>query len=118
MTFISLIKQYRLEILLTLFFILISNFLSLAIPWGIKLIIDDVLVNRDLNMLNKIAVGLVLILIFQSGFDFLRKYYSNNLGEQIVCGLREKIYWHVHNLQIKSIKKITPPLHIGKYWQS
>lgn len=109
MTFYSFIKPYRSKITLTLFYILIANVLSLALPWGIKMIIDDVLVRRDTAFLNTIILSLIGILILQLGFNFLRKLMSNTIGERIVCDLREKIYWHIQKMPLGSIKKITPP---------
>lgn len=109
MTFYSFIKPYRKKIALTLFFILIVNLLSLALPWGIKMIIDDVLIDRDASLLAFIVLGLVGILFLQLVFNFFRKMMSNMIGEKIVCDLREKIYWHIQKISLASIKKITPP---------
>ncbi|MBU4333204.1 MAG: ABC transporter ATP-binding protein/permease [Candidatus Omnitrophica bacterium] len=108
MTFYSFIKPYRKRIALALFFILIANLLSLALPWSIKIIIDDVLINKNVQLLNIIIFALVGILILQLGFNFLRKMISNMIGEKIVCDLREKIYWHAQKMPLISIKKITP----------
>ncbi|MCK5344026.1 MAG: hypothetical protein KAR20_11520, partial [Candidatus Heimdallarchaeota archaeon] len=65
MTFYSFIKPYRSKIALTLFTILIANLLSLALPWGIKMIVDDVLLHKNTRLLHVIILGLVGILIFQ-----------------------------------------------------
>ena len=108
MTFYSFLKPHRNKIILTLFCILISNLLSLPLPWGIKMIIDDVLVHNDTQLLNSIISGLVGILILQLVFNFLRKMMSNIIGEKIVCDLREEIYWHIQRISLSSIKKITP----------
>jgi len=108
MNFLSFIRPYRRRIAVTLFYILTANVLALALPWGIKMIIDDVLIRRDTRLLHLIIVILVGILILRSIFNFLRKITSNKIGEHIVCDLRERLYWHIHNLSLTSIKKITP----------
>ena len=40
MNFLSFIKPYRKGVTLTLFYVLVANVLALALPWGIKIIID------------------------------------------------------------------------------
>jgi len=109
MTFFSFIKPYRIKIFILLFFVLIINLLSLALPWGIKMIIDDALLKKDLQHLSLIIFGLFLILIFRLFLDSFRKITSNLIGEKIVCDLREKIYDHVHRLPISCMKSMTPP---------
>ena len=108
MTFYSFVKPYRTKISLALFFILMANLLSLALPWSIKIIIDDVLINKNVRLLNIIIFALVGILILQLVFNFLRKIMSNMIGEKIVCDLREKIYWYAQKMPLISIKRITP----------
>lgn len=109
MTFYSLIKPYRNKTLLTLLIVFIANFLSLALPWGIKMIIDDVLPHRDTHLLGLILLGLTGIVIVQLGFNFFRKIFSYSIGEKIVCDVKEKIFLHIQNISLGSIKKITPP---------
>src|SRR6266850_2415943 len=108
MTFLSSIKPYLKQVLLVSAFMLLSNLLALALPWGIKIIIDEVLVHKNGPLLNLIIVVLGGILILRSLFNFFRKYMSNIVGEKIICDLREKIFWHIHQLTMGSIKKITP----------
>jgi len=108
MTFFSLIQPYRKEISLTLFYIFIVNILSLALPWGIKIVIDDVLIHKDIKLLNYIILSLFVVLCLRSVFSFLRRISANMLGERIVCDSREKIYKHAHKLSLLNIKKITP----------
>ena len=109
MTFWTLIKPHRSKISLALFYILVVNILSLALPWGIKMIIDDALQRKDIRLLNGVVFGLVGLVILQTVFNFLRKMMSNIIGENIVCDLREKIYWHIQRISLASIKRMTPP---------
>lgn len=108
MTFFSLIKPYRKKISYVLTCIFFSNLLALAFPWGIKVIVDDVLIQKNTNLLNVVIAILLVILILRSYFNFFKKYTSSVIGEKIVCRLREKIYHHIHQLSLGSIKKLTP----------
>jgi len=109
MTFYSLISPYRSKIILVLFFILTANLLSLALPWGIKMIIDDVLIRGDTRLLAVIVLVLTGLLILQMGFNFVRKMTGNVIGERIVCDLREKICWQIHKMSLSSIRTMTAP---------
>ncbi len=108
MTFLSLVKPYRKKILFILLYIFIVNILSLALPWGVKMVIDEVLINKDIRLLNFITMGLLVILCLRAVFSFLRRMSGSMLGENIVCDLRERVYDHTHKLSLRNIKKMTP----------
>jgi len=107
-TFLSLLKPYRRKITLILALILTANLLALVLPWVIKIIIDDILVNKDARLLNLIMVALVGILLLRSIFSFSRTYMSSLVGEHIVKDLRHKISDHIPRLSLISINKVSP----------
>lgn len=108
MTFLSLIKSYRKKIVSLFFCIFLSNILALALPWGIKILIDEVFVGKTLHLLNIIIVALLGILILRSRLNFLRQYHGHMLGEKIICRLRERIYDQSYALPLAAVKKMTP----------
>ncbi len=101
-------RRYFTAIILSILCMLLVNVLSLAFPWAIKIVLDDVLPRYDLILLNKVIMGLLAILVLRALFGFVRKYLSNKVGEKIVCNLREEIYRKIYKLSIENIRRITP----------
>ncbi|VAX34818.1 hypothetical protein MNBD_UNCLBAC01-472, partial [hydrothermal vent metagenome] len=108
MTFFSLLHPYRKKIFFILFCIFFANVLALSIPWGVKMVIDDVLINKDSELLRRISISLFGILILRAVVSFFHRMTGNIVGEHVVCDLREKVYWHTRQLSLNTIKKITP----------
>ena len=108
MSFFFLIKPYRRWIFLTLVCIFLTNILALFLPWGIKMILDDVLRTRDIHLLRMILAGLFIILILRTGLNFSQKYLSSMIGERIVGDLRKKLYEHIHRLAVTDIQVLSP----------
>ena len=107
-TFFKLLKPYRTKIALILTFILSANLLALVLPWVIKIIIDDILIDKDTHFLNLIMLVLVGVLLLRSVLSFLRTYMSSIVGERVVRDLRQKICEHIPRLSLISINKISP----------
>lgn len=108
MTLFSFLKPYRRQIALTLFYVFLANVLSLVLPWGVKMVIDDVLARQDARLLGRIMLILTAALVLRAAFHFLRQMNAGMIGERIVRDLRDRIYWHIQKLSLGSIKKITP----------
>ena len=85
-----------------------ANLLALVLPWVIKIIIDDILIDKDTHFLNLIMLALVGVLLLRSVFSFLRTYMSSIVGEWVVRDLRQKICEHIPKLSLISINKISP----------
>jgi ABC-type multidrug transport system fused ATPase/permease subunit len=101
--FLPFLKPYKKKIYLTLFSILIANLLGLAFPWAIKVIIDGVLVRKDILKLNILAVALVFVFTARFYFGFMREYLISLIGENVVCDLRNKLYWHLQKLSVSYV---------------
>jgi subfamily B ATP-binding cassette protein MsbA len=103
--FLSLLKPYKARVLFCFACIVITNLIGLSLPWGIKLIIDNVLINRDYRLLNLIAIGLMVIFVFRVYFGFMKEYLSALIGERVVCDLRRRLHWHLQRLSLRLIDK-------------
>ncbi|NTV30285.1 MAG: ABC transporter ATP-binding protein, partial [Candidatus Omnitrophica bacterium] len=108
MSFLSLIQPYRRWILLVLACIFLTNILALCVPWGIKVIIDDVLRSRDLPLLRTTLWLLLAVLLIRTVLNFFHKYASSILGERIMGGLRQRLYSHAQRLALSSLQLVTP----------
>ncbi len=101
--FTSLLRPYRKKVLLALLAILIANLLGLAFPWAIKIVIDEVLPEKNIFLLNILVVGLVIVFALKFYFGFIREYLFSLIGENVVYDLRRKLYWHLQRLSVQYI---------------
>jgi len=108
--FLSLLKPYKKQVFFAFLATLITNLLGLAFPWVIKVIIDEVLIKKDIILLNILAIGLVFVFILKFYFGFIREYLFSFIGENVVCDLRNRLYWHLHRLSVRYVEN-TP---VGK----
>jgi subfamily B ATP-binding cassette protein MsbA len=108
--FLVLLRPYKKQVFFTILTILIANLLGLAFPWVIKIVIDEILPKKNIFLLNTLAIALILVFIVKFYFGFLREYLISLIGENVVCDLRNKLYWHLQRLSVRYIEN-TP---IGK----
>ena len=108
--FLSLLKPYKRQVFFASLSILIANLLGLAFPWVIKIVIDEVLVKKNIFLLNALAIALTLVFILKFYFGFVREYLVSFIGENVVCDLRNRLYWHLHRLSVRYVEN-TP---VGK----
>lgn len=101
--FLATLKPYRKKIYLALASILAANLLGLAFPWVIKIVIDEVVIRKDIRLLNILVMGLLLAFILKAYFGFMREYLVSFVGEKVVCDLRRKLYAHLQRLSVKYI---------------
>jgi subfamily B ATP-binding cassette protein MsbA len=102
--FLYLFKPYKKKTIIAFIAILIVNILGLAFPWVVKIVIDEVLIKKNVSLLNLLVIGLILIFIMKFYFGYLREYSVSFIGENVVRDLREKIYWHLQKLSVKYVE--------------
>ena len=112
---ISLAKPYRKMVVIILVAMLLEALIGLAIPWPLKIIIDNVTGHHPLphwlNWLNLIfpnenikqmaavaAISYVAITALGSFADFLDNYYNEKVAQSVANDLRRKIYHHLQHL--------------------
>ena len=104
MTFGSLLRPYRWRIIILVLCLFAINGLALALPWGIKLLIDDVLIRRDIPGLHRLSIYLIVILLVRAGLNFFRYRQSALMGERIICRVRERLYEKALRLAVPSFR--------------
>src|SRR6185312_12162739 len=112
---ISLAKPYRKMVVIILLAMLLEALIGLAIPWPLKIIIDNVVGNHPLphwlHWLNLIfpkenvkqmaavaAISYIVITALGSIADFLDNYYNEKVAQYVANDLRRKIYHHLQHL--------------------
>ena len=72
--------------------LVLSGLASLAFPMVVKYLLDAAFVNRDRELLDRIALGLVALFSFQAVLNYLQTYWLSAAGEQAVAGLRRELF--------------------------
>jgi ATP-binding cassette, subfamily B, bacterial len=94
-------KPYRPQIAVVLIAILMTSFLGLINPYLLKLLIDDAIPQRDLQLLT-LYVGLMIVLPIITGLIGVGQSYLNNLiGQHVMQDLRGALYRHLQSMPLR-----------------
>ena len=114
---LGLMKPYKKWLMLVLLAMLIESLISLATPWPLKIVIDNVInenplphwldwLNRLLpgNHTTNLAIACGVILVFLTAIgglaDFMDNYFTESVAQYMANDLRRRIY---HRLQYLSL---------------
>ena len=86
------IKPYLKRLGLAIFCIVMAAAANLYLPWIIKDMIDKVLMDKDMMMLNLIAIGIVVVLLFRGIFYYGQSYLVSYIGEKVIIDVREAMF--------------------------
>ena len=95
----SIVKHRRLlgEVLLVSAFLQIFALVS---PLFFQVVMDMVLVHRGTSTLDVLAIGLVVVMIFESGLTVLRAYVFSHTTSRIDVELGSRLYRHLLSLPL------------------
>jgi ABC-type multidrug transport system fused ATPase/permease subunit len=114
----QLIRPYRFKLLIILLAMLVETAMSLASPWPLKVIIDNVVGNHKLPhgldelvrpMLdhgNKLqvaglaAMAFILIALFGAVASYIDNYFTESVGQWVAHDLRMRTYHHLQRLSL------------------
>jgi subfamily B ATP-binding cassette protein MsbA len=114
---LELIRPYRRWLVIVFAAMLVETAMSLAGPWPIKVIIDNVVgshplpewlrwvhdlpVARDkMGLAVLAALATVLIAVIGSVADYIDNYYTESVGQWVAHDLRLRVYDHLHRLSL------------------
>lgn len=92
---------YRWHIVILVVFLVIDKLLVLVFPLLLGVLIDDVLVNRDLVKLVTVFLGMVVCNIFQSGLGALSSYVAAIVEQRIDFDIRWAFFSHILNMSLR-----------------
>jgi len=113
----SLIRPYRVWVLVVFGAMMVETLMSLAAPWPLKVVLDNALGHdklpewlawvHDLGI-DRTTMGLALfaalatlvIAILDSIADYIDNYYTESVGQWVAHDLRIRIYDHLHRLSL------------------
>ncbi len=114
----QLIRPYRFKLLIILLAMLVETAMSLASPWPLKVIIDNVVGNHKLPhgldelvrpMLdhgNKLqvaglaALAFILIALLGAVASYIDNYFTESVGQWVAHDLRMRTYHHLQRLSL------------------
>lgn len=96
-------KPHYLKIFLAMIFMLASSGLNVLPPYLFKSIVDDVLISKNIFMLNVICVSVVIIFGLKAITTYFQKYLMNQAGQSVVMDIRTDLYDHMQRMSLKKI---------------
>lgn len=99
------IKPYLPRLAMAVVCIVFAAAANLYVPWIIKDIIDDVLANRDMQMLNTIAIGIVVVFFLRGLFFYGQTYLVSYIAQKVIIDIRQLLYMKFQRLSLAYYEK-------------
>jgi subfamily B ATP-binding cassette protein MsbA len=114
---IRLARPYRKEGMIILFAMLLEALVGLALPWPLKIIIDNVVghhplpaslqwisflfpAEKQLQLAAAAAISFILITTLGALAGYLDNYYNEKVAQYVANDLRRKMYHHLQHLSL------------------
>jgi len=102
---INYVRPYMSRMIVAVICIILAAGGNVAVPWIIKDVIDQVLINKDMAMLNIIAIGILIIFLFRGIFFFGQTYLMSYIGQRVIIDIREAVYRQLQRLSLAYFDK-------------
>ncbi|MEX2362720.1 MAG: ABC transporter ATP-binding protein, partial [Balneolaceae bacterium] len=97
----ALSKPYRTRFYAATISVLIASGIWLTVPLGLRELLDAVFEAGNSELLNLLAIGLLILFVLQAAFSFFGNYHLEWVGERVITDLRKNVYEHLHRLGFK-----------------
>ncbi len=94
------LKSYRLRIAEAVICMIFTAAANLYMPWIIKDMIDKVLAEKDMETLNLICIGVIVIFFFRGFFYFGQNYLIAHVGQRVVLDIRNSLFAKFQRLPV------------------
>lgn len=116
---LSLVRPYRGTLLLILIAMLVQTAMSVAGPWPLKIILDNVVGTHKLSpemthllgpllrgegkmkIAEAAAIAAVLIALIGAAMSYIANYFTTSVGQWVANDLRIKTYHHLQQLSLQ-----------------
>ena len=85
-------KPYLGRLILAFAFTSVAAAGNLFVPWILKDVIDKVLMNKDIFLLNTIAVTIVIVFFIRGVCFYAQTYLMSYVGQKVIIDIREAVY--------------------------
>jgi len=89
---LSYLKKYWLHAIAVSASLVVVAGLELAVPWIIRTIVDQVLVNRDYQALALFSFAVLAVALLRGAAGFVQRYLSQYLAERVAYDVRNQLY--------------------------
>ncbi|MBR6343395.1 MAG: lipid A export permease/ATP-binding protein MsbA [Selenomonadaceae bacterium] len=86
------IYPYKKRLVLAIFCIIMAAGANLYLPWIIKDMIDEVLIEKNMLLLNIISVSIVGVFLLRGLFYYGQSYLVSYIGQRVVIDVREVMF--------------------------
>lgn len=94
-------KPYRVQLALSLFTIIASAAVGALNPQLFRQLIDKALPNKDTALLDRLAIGLIAIPVFNGVIGVWQRYLNSAMGEGIIYDLRIALFAHLERMSLR-----------------
>lgn len=98
---IRLLRPYTGRFLSAIACMLVASACTVIPPWLIKNVVDDVLIARNMVMLNLLPVAIILLFLGKALAAYGHQYLMNWVGQRIVMELRIRLYDHMQRMSLR-----------------
>ncbi|MDO5114761.1 MAG: ABC transporter ATP-binding protein [Synergistaceae bacterium] len=81
----------------------LSAIFGILPPWLIKNVVDDVLIRKEMYMLNLLCVSVVALYVLKAVFAYCNLYLMTWVGQKVVIDLRLELYDHTQRLSLLTL---------------
>ncbi len=86
--------------------VLVLNLIALVTPLFFQIVVDKVLVNKSINTLNVLGIGIVIAILFNGMMEFLRNYLLLFSTNKIDISVATKTFRHLMRLPIEFFERV------------
>ena len=72
--------------------LVLSALIGLAFPMVVRYLLDAAFIQQERAILDRIAIGLLLLFSVQAVLNYVQTYYLSAVGERVVAGLRRELF--------------------------
>lgn len=101
MKILAYVKPYKTKLITALIASVLATLVWLAVPLGLRELLDAVFDDGDMALLNRVTLVLIGLFISQAILGFWGSYSLDWIGEKIVADLRKNLYEHLNRLSLK-----------------
>jgi ATP-binding cassette, subfamily B, bacterial MsbA len=92
------IRPYLTRLVIAFVCLLGSASIALAFPQIVRRLLDAAFISADSSLLNRIAIGLLVLFAIQAVLNFVQVYLLTSTSELVIAQLREELFAHLIQL--------------------
>lgn len=94
-SYYSYLKEYKSKLIFAFIGMILVSLTTASIAYMMKPLLDDIFVNKNLEMLYSLPIFIILIFLLKGIGGFVQAYYMSYVGQDIVRRVRDKMMAHI-----------------------